>query len=335
MEDTRENRDATDVTSGQEYRLVKPVWHTARLPLIALAFAAAAILASANGFADSGKTPAARENKPMVALVTGSTSGLGREVALRLAAGGAQVIVHGRDSERGEALVKELEKRGGRARFYRADFARLADVRHFAEAIQRDYDRLDLLVNNAGVALIDAPRQLSADGYELHFQVNYLAHFLLTESLLPLLKKSAPARIVNVASGAQTPIDFDDPQIEKNYSGWRAYGQSKLAQIMFTKTLAERLAGSGVTIYSLHPATYMDTNMVRQSGITPQSTVDQGADAVMHLITQEGLENGGYFNGEKPAKAQAQAYDKEARERLWVLSEKLTGRGNITSKRGP
>lgn len=260
----------------------------------------------------------------MVALVTGSTAGLGREIALRLAARGAQVIVHGRDSERGEALVKEIEKRGGRARFYRADFARLADVRQFAEAIQRDYARLDLLVNNAGIALPSQPRQISADGYELHFQVNYLAHFLLTDLLLPLLEKSAPARIVNVASGAQTPIDFNDPQIETNYSGRRAYGQSKLAQVMFTKILAERLAGTGVTAYSLHPATYMDTNMVRQSGIKPQTTVDEGADAVMQLITKEGIENGAYYSGLKPAKAHAQAYDKEARERLWQLSREFT-----------
>jgi NAD(P)-dependent dehydrogenase (short-subunit alcohol dehydrogenase family) len=290
---------------------------------ITLALAAAAMLASANVSADTSKAPAAKENKRMVALVTGSTSGLGREVAFRLAARGTHVIVHGRDSERGEAVVKEIEKQGGSARFYRADFARLAEVHHLAEAVQRDYDRLDLLVNNAGIALTDAPRQLSADGYELHFQVNYLSHFLLTDLLLPRIKKSAPARIVNVASGAQTPIDFNDPQIEKNYSGWRAYGQSKLAQITFTKTLAERLEGTGVTTYSLHPATYMDTNMVRRSGITPQSTVDEGADAVMQLVTKEGLENGAYFNGLRPAKAHAQAYDKEARERLWTLSRKL------------
>lgn len=312
------------MSSDREHARAVTARHAARLSIMALAFAAAAIFGSARASAETATTPAARENKPMVALVTGSTAGLGREIALRLAARGAQVIVHGRDSERGEALVKEIEKRGGRARFYRADFARLADVRQFAEAIQRDYARLDLLVNNAGIALPSQPRQISADGYELHFQVNYLAHFLLTDLLLPLLEKSAPARIVNVASGAQTPIDFNDPQIETNYSGRRAYGQSKLAQVMFTKILAERLAGTGVTAYSLHPATYMDTNMVRQSGIKPQTTVDEGADAVMQLITKEGIENGAYYSGLKPAKAHAQAYDKEARERLWQLSREFT-----------
>ena len=262
----------------------------------------------------------------MIALVTGSTLGLGREVALRLAARGMHVIVHGRDSERGAVVVKEIEKRGGSARFYSADFARLADVRELAQAVQRDYDRLDLLVNNAGIALIGKPRRLSADGYELHFQVNYLSHFLLTDLLLPLLKKSTPARIVNVASAGQDPIDFDDPQIEKNYSAWRAYGQSKLAQITFTKTLAERLESTGVSSYSLHPATYMDTHMVRGSGITPISTVDEGAGAVMQLITEDNLENGAYFSGLRPARPHAQAYDKAARERLWALSQELVSR---------
>ncbi|HEX7045030.1 MAG TPA: SDR family oxidoreductase [Burkholderiales bacterium] len=293
-----------------------------RLSIKVVPIVVAVLLASAAPGTDAGAAPAG-ENKRMVALVTGSTSGLGREVALRLASRGLHVIVHGRDGGRGEAVVEEIARRGGSARFYRADFTRLADVRRLAQDIRRDYDRLDLLVNNAGIALIGGPRRVSADGYELHFQVNYLAHFLLTELLLPLIERSAPARIVNVASGAQTPIDFADPQIERNYDGWRAYGQSKLAQVMFTRTLAERLAGTGVTTYSLHPATYMDTPLVRDAGITPISTVDEGADAVMRLITEEGLENGAYFSGRRPARAHAQAYDKNARERLWALSRKL------------
>ena len=295
-----------------------------RLSTIILAFAVTAVFAGASVSANADRLGTVQENERMIALVTGSTSGLGREVALRLGARGMHVIIHGRDSERGEAVVQEIERAGGSARFYPADFAQFADVRQLAKSIKQDYDRLDLLVNNAGIALIGAPRRESADGYELHFQVNYLSHFLLTDLLLPLLKKSAPARIVNVASGAQNPIDFGDPHIERNYSAWRAYGQSKLAQITFTRMLAERLDGTGVTTYSLHPATYMDTPLVRKSGITPTSTVDEGADAVMQLITKEGLENGAYFSGLRPARAHAQAYDKEARERLWELSRKLT-----------
>lgn len=259
----------------------------------------------------------------MITLITGSTSGLGREVAVRLARRGAHVIVHGRDRERGEALVEQIAREGmGSARFYGADFSRLGSVKELAERIMRDYDRLDLLINNAGIAGLPQ-RRFSADGYELHFQVNYLAHFLLTDSLLPLLYRSAPARIVNVASAAQAPIDFDDPQIQRNYSSGRGYAQSKLALIAFTRTLAQRIHGSGVTAYSLHPATLMDTRMVRESGIEPQSTVDEGAEAVMHLVTADALENGAYFNGLVPARAHAQAYDQDACARLWTLSEKL------------
>src|SRR5690606_30926620 len=147
----------------------------------------------------------------------GSTGGLGREVALRLAAGGAHVIVHGRDAERGRQVVEEIERGGvGSARFYAADLGSFAEVRRLAEEIRRDYDRLDVLVNNAGIWLTQGERQLSADGHELHFQVNYLSGFLLTRELLPLLRRSAPARIVNVASGAQRPIDFDDVMLEND-----------------------------------------------------------------------------------------------------------------------
>jgi NAD(P)-dependent dehydrogenase (short-subunit alcohol dehydrogenase family) len=269
------------------------------------------------------QTPVAPDGQPLVALITGSTSGLGREVALRLAAGGAHVIVHGRDAERGAEVVREIEQHGGSARFYQADFADLANVRAFGESVRRDYERLDLLVNNAGISG-PTERRLSADGYELAFQVNHLSHFLLTDMLLPLLEAGAPARIVNVASGAQQPIDFDDPHIEREYSSWRAYGQSKLAQISFAKALAERLEGTDITTYSLHPETFMPTRMVL-GRIEPQSTIEEGADNVMHLITTPELENGAYFNRSQRAEPHAQANDRAARERLWTLSEELTG----------
>ena len=158
-----------------------------------------------------------------VVLITGSTSGLGREVARRLARSGDHVIVHGRNVGRGTALVEEIEREtGGSARFYRADFASLDQIRDFSEAILRDYDRLDVLINNAGIWLESADgRRVSQDGHELHFQVNYLAGYLLTDRLLPLLRKSAPSRIVNVASGAQRPIDFGDVMLEKGYDPGR------------------------------------------------------------------------------------------------------------------
>jgi NAD(P)-dependent dehydrogenase (short-subunit alcohol dehydrogenase family) len=270
-------------------------------------------------------TPGAPAAAGPVVLVTGSTDGLGREVARRLAAGGAHVIVHGRNRERGEALVAEIEREGrGSASFYAADLADLAQVRALGEAILRDHDRLDVLVNNAGIWRAGAGgRELSADGHELHFAVNYLAGVLLTRTLLPRLLESAPARIVNVASAAQTPIDFDDVMLERGYTASRAYAQSKLAQVMFTRDLARELEGSGVSVVSLHPATLMPTTMVQESGMAPRSTVDEGADAVVNLVTAPDIESGRYFDGMRPARANAQAYDDAALARLRRLGEEL------------
>jgi NAD(P)-dependent dehydrogenase (short-subunit alcohol dehydrogenase family) len=262
-----------------------------------------------------------------VVLVTGSTDGLGREVARRLAAAGAHVIVHGRNRERGTALVEEIERSGqGSATFHAADLADLAEVRRLGDTILREYNRLDILINNAGIWIPrGAERTLSTDGHEMHFAVNYLSGFLLTRMLLPLLERSAPARIINVASMAQTPIDFSDVMLEQNYGGSRAYGQSKLAQIMFTFELASELDAGRVSVNALHPATLMNTSMVEEAGANPRSTVDEGADAVMQLVTMPEPGTGRYFNGLQPARANDQAYDEEARARLMALSRELTG----------
>jgi NAD(P)-dependent dehydrogenase (short-subunit alcohol dehydrogenase family) len=170
-------------------------------------------------------------------------------------------------------------------------------------------------------------RRTSMDGHELRFAVNYLSGFLLAHLLLPLLKAAAPARIVNVASLGQHPIDFDDVMITKNYSGSRAYAQSKLAQIMFTIDLADELKGTGITVNSLHPATYMNTTMVRAGGIAPMSTVEQGGEAILHLVSGDDVatRSGLFFNGLNEAKANPQAYDAAARQRLRRLSLELTG----------
>jgi NAD(P)-dependent dehydrogenase (short-subunit alcohol dehydrogenase family) len=267
-------------------------------------------------------TPASGQR---VAVVTGSTSGLGQELAMRLADMGMFVVVHGRSEERGREVVAEIEAAGGKARFYRADFGSFAETRAFGEAVLRDYDRLDVLVNNAGFGRAPNERMVSQDGLEFRFQVNHLSHFMLTRMWLPLLRGSVPSRIVNVSSGAQTPIDFDDVMLERGtFDGGRAYAQSKLAQIFFTLDLAEELEGTGVTVNALHPATFMDTRMVERAGIEPQSTVDEGADAAMQLITED-VGTGGYFNGLRAARANAQAYDEDARRRLRELSENLTG----------
>jgi NAD(P)-dependent dehydrogenase (short-subunit alcohol dehydrogenase family) len=271
--------------------------------------------------------------KGSTVLVTGSTDGVGRLVARRLGNAGARVVVHGRDADRGAQVVADIERAGGAATFLRADLASLAEVRDLAAAVQRATDRLDILINNAGIGTAGGVRQESADGFELRFAVNYLAGFLLTSLLLPLLRAAEPARIVNVSSAGQEAIDFADVMLTRGYNGARAYCQSKLAQVMFTFDLATKLAGTGITATCLHPATYMDTTMVRRAGVTPVSTVEQGAEAILNLAMSPALEgrSGLYFNGLREARAHSQAYDAEARHRLWALSLELTGLATAVS----
>jgi NAD(P)-dependent dehydrogenase (short-subunit alcohol dehydrogenase family) len=261
------------------------------------------------------------------ALITGSTDGVGRVVAQRLGKMGARVLVHGRDGARGERVVAEIKTGGGTAEFLTADLAALAQVRGLADAARRTTNRLDILINNAGIGSAGAARQTSADGHELRFGVNYLAGFLLTYLLLPLVRQSAPARVVNVASAGQQAIDFADVMLTRGYSGSRAYCQSKLAQIMFTIDLAGELEGAGVTVNALHPATYMNTTMVRRAGVTPISSVEEGAEAILNLAAAPALagRSGLYFNGLREARADRQAYDADARARLRALSLELTG----------
>jgi NAD(P)-dependent dehydrogenase (short-subunit alcohol dehydrogenase family) len=263
-----------------------------------------------------------------VALVTGSTDGLGRDVALRLAGAGYHVIIHGRNEERGRAVVAEIEAMEGSASLVLADFAALANVRRLAETVLRDYERLDVLVNNAGIGRgpDGATREESQDGHELRLAVNYLSHFYLTRALLPLLKESAPSRIVSITSTAQNAIDFDDVMLERApYEGARAYGQSKLAQIMMTMDLAEELEGTGVTANAVHPAVYMATSMVLNRGGTPMTTIDEGADPVMQVITSPLAGSGNYWRQATNARAAAQAYDLDARRQLRELAMRLTG----------
>jgi NAD(P)-dependent dehydrogenase (short-subunit alcohol dehydrogenase family) len=263
-------------------------------------------------------------------LITGSTDGVGRYVAAQLAAAGAKVLIHGRDKVRAKTLADEIRGQGhSEPIFYQADLSSLAGVRQLAEMVLAEHQRLDVFISNAGIgSRTPTPeRQTSADGHELRFAVNYLSGFLLAHLLLPLLKASAPSRIVNVASLGQHPIDFEDVMITKGYAGTRAYAQSKLAQIMFTIDLAHELEGSGVTVNALHPATYMNTSMVREGGITPISTVEQGGDAILHLAEGDDVagKSGLFFNGMQQSQANAQAYDDDARKRLRALSLKLTG----------
>ncbi|MBO0858838.1 MAG: SDR family NAD(P)-dependent oxidoreductase [Chloracidobacterium sp.] len=250
----------------------------------------------------------------------GSTDGVGRLVALRLAASGARTLLHGRNEEKGEKVLREVRNETGydRLEYYQADFSSLDDVRRLAEAITAKHSRLELLINNAGIGSTTrgkVERETSLDGHELRFAVNYLAPFLLTRLLLLLIRKSAPARIVNMASAGQYPIDFSDVMLTRGYGGMRAYCQSKLALVMFTFDLAETLGGSGVTVNCLHPATLMNTRMVIESGYKPLSRVEEGADAILHVATSPDLkgQTGIYLDGKRPEWANSQAYDPAAR----------------------
>ncbi len=264
-------------------------------------------------------------------LITGSTDGLGEATAEKFARCGANVLVHGRSEQKLErALAKMGADRGARVRGMLADLSSLEQTRRLARDIERRVDRLDALVNNAGVVEMNGRRE-SHDGFEMTFAVNYLSHFLLTAELMPLLRESAPVRIVNVASLGQAPVDFEDPMAERDYEGFRAYAQSKLAQIMFTIELARRLRAAGeeaVTVNALHPATFMDTKMLREGlGRAGRSEVAEGVEALSRLVQDPALDgvSGRYFDQLEEGAAEAQAYDADARRRLWELSEELTG----------
>ena len=261
-------------------------------------------------------------------LITGATDGLGKEVALLAAKAGATVLLHGRSRSKAEPVLEQVRRAGSAdAELYLADLESLDEVRKLAAEVLARHRRLDVLINNAGILRAgETPRAENAAGVELHFQVNYLAPFLLTRLLLPLLKAAAPARIVNVSSLGQAPIDFEDVQLTHSYSGMQGYCQSKLAQIMFTIDLAEELEGAGVTAMSLHPGTFMNTNMVVGQGMTPQSKVEDGARATFEMAfsAEHAGKTGGFYNQFNPGHPNPQAADAEARKRLWALSEALT-----------
>jgi NAD(P)-dependent dehydrogenase (short-subunit alcohol dehydrogenase family) len=208
------------------------------------------------------------------------------------------------------------------------DLASLAQVRSMAESVAAAEPRLDVLVNNAGIGTVEpggGARVESADGHELRFAVNYLAPFLLTRLLEPLLLRSAPARVVNVASAGQAPVDFDDVMLERDYDGSRAYSQSKLAMVMMTFDTAERLAGRGVTATCLHPGTYMPTKMVLAAGVHPIDSLESGVRATLRLIADPALDGvtGRYFDRLEEARARPQAYDPDARAQLRAVTERL------------
>ena len=283
-----------------------------------------------------------------VCLVTGATSGIGRVTATELARRGAHVVIVGRSAERCAATQEQIthETGGAAVDALVADLSSLAEVRRLASQALERYPRIDVLVNNAGAMFLT--RTESDDGIEKTFALNHLSYFALTNLLLPALKQANPTRIVNVASDAHkgVSIDFDDVQMQHNYSGWRAYQRSKLANILFTYELARRLEGTSVTANALHPG-FVHThflqsfNGARASGFKKVVTgwlldtvsrlvalsPEQGARTSIFLATSPDVEgvSGKYFVKEKPVVSSGQSRDQAAAERLWRLSEEMTG----------
>ncbi|MCT4613737.1 MAG: SDR family NAD(P)-dependent oxidoreductase [Marinifilaceae bacterium] len=260
----------------------------------------------------------------MIILITGATDGLGKAVAKDLAEKGHTLILHGRKPERGENLINEIKAQTPNAdlRYYNADFAELSQIKGLAKEILANEKQLDILINNAGLG-IEPSRRESIDGNELLWQVNYLGTYILSKMLRPLLKKSTPSRIVNVASAGQASPNFNDINQVKNWSGMQAYCQSKLAQIMLSTELADDYIKDGITFNSLHPASMMPTKIVQ----FPMDTVAEGVEAVTRLVENENLADvtGKYFFKSVAQRADIEAHDTKLRKQLIDLSEKMTG----------
>jgi NAD(P)-dependent dehydrogenase (short-subunit alcohol dehydrogenase family) len=274
-----------------------------------------------------------------IVMVTGATDGIGKVTARALVEKGAQVVVIGRNRAKTEKTVAEIKRKTGRdtVDYLLADFASQAEIRQLATRFRARYDRLDVLVNNAGTMLIS--RKETADLLETTFAVNHLAHFLLTNLLLDLIKASAPARIINVSSDVHQgqTLDFDDLQMERGYRGMVAYGRSKLANLYFTYELARRSGGTDVTVHALHPgfvATNLGAdNMPLLGGLLKRvinlaaMNAEKGARTSIYLAISPEVAGvtGKYFVNCRPVSSSPVSYDETAARRLWQISEELAG----------
>jgi len=293
---------------------------------------------SEDGMADSTKTMSGK-----TAVVTGATAGIGEVAARELARMGARVVLVGRSREKAEATAAMIRREAGdpEVEYFLADLSSQAEIRRLAEEIKARHPRIDVLINNAGAMI--TPRQESVDGIEMTWALNHMGYFLLTSLLLDTLRASAPSRVVSVSSDAHrtvSGIHFDDVEGKKGYRPLRAYSQSKLANVLFTRELSRRLEGSGVTANSLHPgvvATRFSSGegfsfwVLRQAtrllGISPE----RGAETTIYLASSPDVEGatGGYYTRSRPVKPAAAAQDDEAARRLWALSETIVGAGGV------
>ncbi len=273
-----------------------------------------------------------------IILVTGANSGIGKATSMALAEMGAHVVMVSRDAEKGDDARREVitVSRNTKVDLMICDLASLADIRRFADEFLAKYSHLDVLINNAGI--YTDKRSETVDGFEYQFGVNHLGPFLLTDLLLGILKKSSPSRIINVASGAHYggKIDFSDLHQKNRYSGWKAYSQSKLANILFTYELAHRLTGTGVTVNCLHPG-FVNSRFAenRETGeANPMMRVmkpfmikpSQGAETVVYLAASPEVEGmtGKYWAKRKEKASSKASYDLQTAEKLWNISEALT-----------
>jgi NAD(P)-dependent dehydrogenase (short-subunit alcohol dehydrogenase family) len=275
--------------------------------------------------------------KDKVVMITGANSGIGKATATELAKRGATVVMVARNPQKGEAAISEIKKETSNdsVDLLLADLSSLQSVRQLASQFQTKYSKLHVLINNAG--LFNARHHLTEDGYEMTFAINYLAPFLLTNLLLAQLRGNTPSRIVNVSSVAHYNghINFEDLNMEKSYGGWKAYQQSKLALLLFTRELAKRLQGTGVTVNSLHPGTVATHIWSRPAGPMGfimklpklfMTSPKEGAETVVYLASSPGVESvsGEYWEKLKIKKSSPESYDESVAKKLWDVSEQLT-----------
>jgi NAD(P)-dependent dehydrogenase (short-subunit alcohol dehydrogenase family) len=266
--------------------------------------------------------------KSKIILITGSTDGIGKQAALELAQMQMDVIVHGRNKKKAQLAAQDIKKQSGHndVDFVAGDFSSLADVKRMAADVHQKYTKLDVLINNAGVW--ETERHLTQNGFEMVFQVNHLAHFLLTLLLLDLLKSATPSRVVSVSSTAQAnALNFNNLQGEQSFNGYLQYAASKLCTVLFTFELASRLEASQITSNCLHPGV-IATKLLR-NGLGPGMGDPVAGSAKMHvyLATAPEVEGvtGEFFVDKRPFRAGDVCYDSTIRKKLWRLSEDMVG----------